>query len=176
MSYKIKSGDTLSALAKKNNTTIAKILAANKGIKNANSIKAGQSITMPKKSMLDSAKEFMGFKSRENIYKGYKNPLADKLKKKNPSTLKKNKNSKTANAMTKAGENRTKIVNKYKGKPNSVSSSNKGKFQDGTSAVKSNQKKKSSSADKDKKYYSGTNITPTKLQRNRMRKRMGGGT
>ena len=46
MSYKIKSGDTLSALAKKNNTTIAKILAANKGIKNANSIKAGQSITI----------------------------------------------------------------------------------------------------------------------------------
>ena len=42
MSYKIKSGDTLSALAKKNNTTIAKILAANKGIKNANSIKAIQ--------------------------------------------------------------------------------------------------------------------------------------
>lgn len=169
MSYKIKSGDTLSALAKKNNTTIAKILAANKGIKNANSIKAGQSITIPKKSMLDSAKEFMGFKSRENIYKDYKNPLADKLKKKNPSTIKRKKPSVYKDKIM-------SIAEKNKTKSSSSANSNKGKFQDGTSAVKSNQKKKSSSADKDKKYYSGTNITPTKLQRNRMRKRMGGGT
>ena len=138
---KIKSGDTLSAIAKKNGTTIAKILAANPTIKNANSIKAGQSITMPKKGFLDSAMETVGLKKRENIYKGYKNPLADKLKAKNPSTLKKKKSpvyqdkilrdlkkkkttNTTADAMTKAGEERTRIVKKYKGKGNSTSSAN----------------------------------------------------
>jgi len=47
---KIKSGDTLSAIAKKNNTTVAAIMKENPNIKDANKIKAGASINIPKKS------------------------------------------------------------------------------------------------------------------------------
>jgi hypothetical protein len=45
---KFKAGDTLSAIAKKNGTTIAKLMAANPSIKNANSIKAGGYYMIPK--------------------------------------------------------------------------------------------------------------------------------
>lgn len=47
-SYKIKSGDTLSAIAKKYNTTVSKIMAANPSIKNKNLIYAGDKIKIPK--------------------------------------------------------------------------------------------------------------------------------
>ncbi len=47
-SYKIKSGDTLSAIAKKYNTTVSKIMAANPSIKNKNLIYAGKTIKIPK--------------------------------------------------------------------------------------------------------------------------------
>ena len=46
-SYKIKSGDTLSDIAKSNNTTVADIQAANPSIKNPDLIYAGQTITIP---------------------------------------------------------------------------------------------------------------------------------
>jgi len=42
--YKVKSGDTLSAIAKKNGTTIAAIMKANPSIKDANKIRVGQKI------------------------------------------------------------------------------------------------------------------------------------
>jgi len=48
---KIKSGDTLSQIAKDRGTTLAVLLAANPSIKNANSIRVGQSITIPTKQM-----------------------------------------------------------------------------------------------------------------------------
>jgi len=48
---KIKSGDTLSQIAKKNGTTLKAILAANPSIKNANQIKVGQTIKIPQKQM-----------------------------------------------------------------------------------------------------------------------------
>ena len=48
MAYKVKSGDTLSQIAKKNGTTLQALLAANPDIKNANKIRVGQSIKMPK--------------------------------------------------------------------------------------------------------------------------------
>ena len=44
--YKVKSGDTLSQIAKKNGTTVRAIMKAS-GIKNANQIKVGQQITIP---------------------------------------------------------------------------------------------------------------------------------
>jgi len=44
---KIKSGDTLSQLAKDNKTTVAAIVAANPSITNANKIQAGASLTIP---------------------------------------------------------------------------------------------------------------------------------
>ena len=45
--YKIKSGDTLSAIAKKRGTTVAKIMAANPSIKDKNKIFAGRTLKMP---------------------------------------------------------------------------------------------------------------------------------
>ena len=47
MAYKIKSGDTLSQIAKNNNTTVAEIQAANPSITNPNRIYAGQTINIP---------------------------------------------------------------------------------------------------------------------------------
>jgi len=140
---KIKSGDTLSAIAKKNGTTISKLLAANPNIKNANSIKVGQSLTIPTKGIMQTIGEATGFTKRENIYKGYKNPLAEKLKKKNPSTL--NKNSSTKDGQTKAGEERKRIVKKYKGKGISTSSANPipGRMEGGPPQTKGTKKKKS---------------------------------
>jgi len=45
--YKVKSGDTLSEIAKKRGTTIKKMMAANPSIKNANQIKTGQTLKVP---------------------------------------------------------------------------------------------------------------------------------
>lgn len=48
ITYTIKSGDTLSAIAKKYNTTIKKIMAANSYITDANKIYAGKKLKIPK--------------------------------------------------------------------------------------------------------------------------------
>jgi phage tail protein X len=47
MAYTVKQGDNLSTLAKKNNTTVSAIVAANPGITDPNKIYTGQSITIP---------------------------------------------------------------------------------------------------------------------------------
>jgi len=60
---KIKSGDTLSQIAKKNGTTLKAILAANPSIKNANQIKVGQTIKLPQKQMSPGD-------AQQNPYKG----------------------------------------------------------------------------------------------------------
>lgn len=44
--YTIKKGDTLSAIAKRNNTTVKALLAKNPQIKNANKIFAGKKIKL----------------------------------------------------------------------------------------------------------------------------------
>ena len=46
-SYKIKSGDTLSQIAKRKGITLKSLMAANPSIKNANRIRVGQSIKIP---------------------------------------------------------------------------------------------------------------------------------
>lgn len=48
---KIKSGDTLSQIAKDNGMTLKALLGANPNIKNANQIRVGQTITVPPKAM-----------------------------------------------------------------------------------------------------------------------------
>jgi len=65
---KIKSGDTLSGIAKRNGTTVAKLLAANPSIKNANSIRVGQSINLPE-SLSKNSPNYTG-KKESNPYKG----------------------------------------------------------------------------------------------------------
>ncbi len=50
MSYKIKKGDTLSGIAKANNTTVKKIMDANPSITNPNVIRAGATIQIPGKT------------------------------------------------------------------------------------------------------------------------------
>lgn len=52
----IKSGDTLSAIAKKNNTTVSALMKANPSIKDANKIQAGASINIPKAPASSSSK------------------------------------------------------------------------------------------------------------------------
>lgn len=47
MSYVVKSGDTLGAIASRNNTTVQAIMAANPQIANPNAISVGQKITLP---------------------------------------------------------------------------------------------------------------------------------
>lgn len=48
MTYKVKKGDTLSAIAKKYKTTVAELASAN-GIKNPNKISVGKVLTIPVK-------------------------------------------------------------------------------------------------------------------------------
>lgn len=79
---KIKSGDTLSQIAKKNGTTLKAILAANPSIKNANQIRVGQTIKMPQKQMSPGD-------AQRNPYKGttrseLKGIDSQKQNKKNP--------------------------------------------------------------------------------------------
>jgi len=115
---KFKKGDTLSAIAKKNGTTIAKLMAANPSIKNANSIKLGGSYTLPKVSVNNNKTRGGGtYVGRDQLKdtNPYKNTDMKELNKKKTTT---------ADAMTKAGEERTRIVKKYKDKPISTSSAN----------------------------------------------------
>lgn len=49
MAYKIKKGDTLSAIAKANDTTVKKIMDANPSITNPNLIRAGATLVIPSK-------------------------------------------------------------------------------------------------------------------------------
>ena len=99
---KFKAGDTLSAIAKKNGTTVAKMLAANPNIKSANSIQAGQSFMLPPELSKNSGK-YTGRKET-NPFKGtdLKALDADQAKKK-----KTNNNKKLA-------QNTLKILNKKK--------------------------------------------------------------
>ena len=54
MSYKVQSGDTLSDIAQKNNTSVAEIMASNPQIKDANRIYSGQNINVA--SVADSGR------------------------------------------------------------------------------------------------------------------------
>lgn len=72
-SMKIKSGDTLSQIAKKNNISLRDLLSANPSIKNANKIRVGQSIKLPSTKMTGSS-----IGATRNPYKGMsKQDMAD---------------------------------------------------------------------------------------------------
>ena len=72
---KVKSGDTLSQIAKKNGLTLKSLMAANPGIKNANEIRVGQSIKMPTgRAAMRSGIAFQdvdkNLNKRNNVYAG----------------------------------------------------------------------------------------------------------
>ena len=72
---KVKSGDTLSQIAKKNGLTLKSLMAANPGIKNANEIRVGQSIKMPTgRAEMRSGIAFQdvdkNLNKRNNVYAG----------------------------------------------------------------------------------------------------------
>lgn len=54
--YKVKSGDTLSQIAKKNGMSLKALLGANPSIKNANKIRVGQSIKIPSTDTMPGSK------------------------------------------------------------------------------------------------------------------------
>ena len=56
-SYKIKKGDTLSAIAKREGTTVAKLMALNPGIKNKNNIRAGAGLNLASKKKTKKKKK-----------------------------------------------------------------------------------------------------------------------
>lgn len=62
-SFKIKAGDTLSDIAKQQGTTVKAIVAANPSIKNANMIRAGQTIKIP--SNTRTRNPYRGMTSKE---------------------------------------------------------------------------------------------------------------
>lgn len=68
--YTIKKGDTLSAIAKKYNTTIENIMKANPSIKNPNKIYAGQVIQIPVKTMQDSTSAVKEEKVYHTVQRG----------------------------------------------------------------------------------------------------------
>ena len=74
--YKIKSGDTLSEIAKKNNLSLKALLGANPNIKNANKIRVGQNIKLPYKAQLTGSKS-------KNPYKGLSQTQMNMLNAKN---------------------------------------------------------------------------------------------
>jgi LysM repeat protein len=67
-SYKVKSGDTLSQIAKRRGTTLKALLAANPSIKNANAIRVGQKIKMSKPVA-----------KRKSVYQGMKKSEMKKI-------------------------------------------------------------------------------------------------
>ena len=67
-SYKVKSGDTLSQIAKRRGTTLKALLAANPSIKNPNAIRVGQKIKMSKPVA-----------KRKSVYQGMKKSEMKKI-------------------------------------------------------------------------------------------------
>lgn len=66
-SLKIKSGDTLSQIAKKKGVTLKSLLAANPSIKNANQIRVGQSIKIPGAEAGKAAKSSNPYKGMSRV-------------------------------------------------------------------------------------------------------------
>jgi len=69
-SMKIKSGDTLSQIAKKRGVTLKSLLAANPSIKNANQIKVGQTIKVPPVTNKGKTVSLQAGSKSKNPYEG----------------------------------------------------------------------------------------------------------
>jgi len=97
---KIKSGDTLSQIAKSKGMTLKSLLAANPSIKNANQIKVGQNIVIPPKSMQAGS-------ASKNPYEGMTRTEMNMLNHKNKNKGAQEAVTRTAQMQQKDGAGRT---------------------------------------------------------------------
>ena len=93
--YKIKSGDTLSQIAKKKGFTLKQLMAANPSITNANKIRAGANLKLPYAASKVGSKKTtgatVGGSTKQSPYKGMTRTEMANLQKKKPSGVKKKK-------------------------------------------------------------------------------------
>ena len=104
-SYKIKSGDTLSQIAKSKGTTLKALMAANPSIKNANRIRVGQTIKIPSGNKSSNPYKGMTRSEMKGLDSQKQNPKSE--------TAEKRARSATRNAnMRSATEKNRKLVRK----------------------------------------------------------------
>ena len=88
--YKIKSGDTLSQIAKKKGFTLKQLMAANPSITNANKIRAGANLKLPYAASKVGSKKTtgatVGGSTKQSPYKGMTRTQMAALQKKKPSS------------------------------------------------------------------------------------------
>ena len=88
--YKIKSGDTLSQIAKKKGLTLKQLMAANPSITNANKIRAGANLKLPYAASKVGSKKTtgatVGGSTKQSPYKGMTRTQMAALQKKKPSS------------------------------------------------------------------------------------------
>lgn len=101
--YKIKSGDTLSQIAKRNNMTIKQIMAMNPGIKDANKIRVGQNLKMPAKGISgdSSMDESAPMNKKVNPYAGISKKEMSRMDKDTKANQAKNRREAKRKAMQK---------------------------------------------------------------------------
>ena len=116
---KIKSGDTLSQIAKDNGMTLKALLSANPSIKNANQIRVGQTITVPPKAMQAGS-------ASKNPYAGMTRTQMNMMDVKNKDTNKQEAVTRGMQTQGTKGGSRTTPTKKNK---NTGSSMNMSKFE-----------------------------------------------
>jgi LysM repeat protein len=116
---KIKSGDTLSQIAKSKGLTLKALLAANPNIKNANQIRVGQEITIPPKAISGGA-------ASDNPYAGMTRTQMADMDVKNKSNQRQRRATRSMQAQGKYGGSRTAPTKRNK---NTGSSMNMSKFE-----------------------------------------------
>lgn len=105
--YTIKSGDTLSQIAKKNNISLKALLGANPSIKNANKIRSGQSIKLPYKAQLTGS-------GTKNPYKGLSQTQMNMLNVKNKNKKAQQNVTRGVQTAVKHGSQTSPIIKKEK--------------------------------------------------------------
>jgi LysM repeat protein len=127
---KIKSGDTLSQIAKSKGMTLKALLAANPQIKNANQIRVGQTITIPPKAMQAGS-------ANKNPYAGMTRTQMAMMDVKNKDKTAQQMATQSMQSQGKQGGSRTAPTKKNK---NTGSSMNMSKFEEMKAKMKANRK------------------------------------
>jgi morphogenetic protein associated with SpoVID len=128
---KIKSGDTLSQIAKDKGITLKSLLAANPSIKNANQIRVGQTIKIPDSKKLSGS-------ASSNPYKGMTRTQMNQMDVKNKSDRAQKSATRGMQTQVKAGAQTTPT----KKNKNTGSSMNMSKFEEAKQKMIAKRKKK----------------------------------